>query len=510
MKKLHKKISIVFGALTLVAMSCTDLEEELYGSRFIETSTTASSADLNSVYAQLNGFSDQANLYALQEHPTDEMMGPTRGTDWDDFGVWRKLHQHSWDPSHNQVFDTWNQLNTGVFRATLVAERGADNQIKAEARFLRAFFMFNIVDLYGQAPFRDPDDAPDVNPRVYNRKDATNFIIDDLRFAEANLVAPGTAGKATREAAQFLLAKVYLNRAVYNQDPQTPAGPFTFAKSDMDSVIHYANAVISTGKFQVDPNYFDNFKWDNSTASTELIFVRENSDTEQPANSRNRTYMGNHYNQTPSGWNGFTTLADFYNTFEDGDQRKGGPLPGFTDRIGTLAGFNIGQQFGPGNVPLKDRSGNPLIFTPEVNLSYATESQGIRVTKYPLNPDKLDNSANDYVFFRFADLVLMKAEALHRGGGPDPLGLAPLVIVNSIRTLRGATPLAAIDDAALLAERGRELYFEGWRRNDLIRFGKFNDPVDQRPQASDPTRVVYPIPQRAVDTNPNLQQNPGY
>lgn len=509
MKKINNILIITFGALAVTTVSCTNLDEELYGSRFVETSTTATDADLASVYAQLNGFADQANVYALQEHTTDEQMGPTRGTDWDDFGVWRKLHQHSWDPSHSQVFDTWNNLNTGVFRATLVAERGADNQIKAEARFLRAFYMFNVVDLYGQAPFRDPDDAPDVNPRVFSRSEATDFIISDLRFAEANLTAPGTAGRASKEAAQFLLAKVYLNRAVYNHDPENPAGPYTFAKADMDSVIYYANAVIGSGRFQLDDNYFDNFKWDNSTASTELIFVRENSDAEQPANARNRTYMGNHYNQTPSGWNGFTTLADFYNSFEDGDQRKGGPLPGFTDRLGQHAGFNIGQQYGPGNVALTDRSGNPLIFTPEVNINYATESDGIRVVKYPLNPDKIDNSANDYVFFRYGDLVLMKAEAIHRGG-TDPMGQTAIAIVNNLRTIRGASVLPALDDAALLAERGRELYFEGWRRNDLIRFGQFNTPTDQRPQQSAGTRVVFPIPQRAVDTNPNLRQNAGY
>ncbi|HEY0896657.1 MAG TPA: RagB/SusD family nutrient uptake outer membrane protein [Sphingobacteriaceae bacterium] len=511
MKRLYNKLWILFGAVSLLAMGCTDLDEELYGSRYVDTSSTASSSDLNSVYAQLNGFADQANTgYSMQEHTTDEQMGPTRGTDWDDFGVFRELHLHTWDASHSQIYDTWNNLNIGVYRATLVADRGADNQIKGEARFLRAWFMYNIVDLFGKAPFRNPDDAPDVNPQVLSRTEATNFIIEDLKFAEANLTVPGTAGKASREAAEFLLAKVYLNRAVFNQDPQSPAGPFTFAKSDMDSVIFYANAVINTGKYQLDPSYFDNFKWDNSTASSELIFVRENSDAEQPANTRNRTYMGNHYNQTPSGWNGFTTLADFYNSFEDGDQRKGGPLPGFTDRLGQWAGFNIGQQYGPGNVPLQDRSGNPLIFTPEVNLSYATESQGIRVTKYPLDPDHLDNSANDYVFFRYADLLLMKAEALLRGGGPDPMGQTPQAIVNSLRTIRGASQIGAVDETVMLAERGRELYYEGWRRNDLVRFGKFNDPTDQRPQASAPTRVVFPIPQRAVDTNPNLEQNPGY
>jgi hypothetical protein len=103
----------------------------------------------------------------------------------------------------------------------------------------------------------------------------------------------------------------------------------------------------------------------------------------------------------------------------------------------------------------------------------------------------------------------MKAEAIMRGG-TDPLGQTALQIVNSVRTPRGVAALTAITPAAMLAERGRELYWEGWRRNDLIRFEKFNDPVDQRPLQTDKTRTLYPIPQRAVDTNPNLKQNAGY
>jgi hypothetical protein len=133
------------------------LNETVYGSKSVDAGGASSAADLNGVYSQLNGQADQANTYALQEHPTDEMMGPTRGTDWGDFGTWRKLHTHTWTPTHNQINDTWDQLNIGVFRATQVITRATDNSIKAQASFLRAYFMFQIVDLYGQQPFRDPD-----------------------------------------------------------------------------------------------------------------------------------------------------------------------------------------------------------------------------------------------------------------------------------------------------------------------------------------------------------------
>jgi hypothetical protein len=516
MKKLIFKIeTICLVALLLISTGCKKLDEQVYNSKVIKDGSNGSTADLAGVYSQLNGQANQANTYALQEHPTDEMMGPTRGTDWGDFGTWRKLHTHSWDQFHNQISDTWDELNTGVYRATQVIDAaGVTPQIKAEASFLRAYFMFQVVDLFGQAPFRDPAAASDVNPIVYTRSEATDFIIKDLEFAEANLGPAANLGQASKAAAEALLAKVYLNKAVYTAT--TVGGPFTFAAADMNNVITYANKIIASGNYQLATpgKYFTNFSWDNSTLSHEIIFGMVNTSTNAPANTHNRWRMTMHYNQTPSSWNGFTTLADFYNSFEATDERRGGSYPGMTDLNGLTTGFLVGQQYGAAGVALKQRGGLPLIFTPNVDLNYSTEAQGIRVIKYLPHPAadgsvNDDNATNAYVLFRYSDVLLMKAEAILRGG-TDPSGQIPLTIVNSIRTDRGASVLATVDAAAILAERGRELYWEGWRRNDQIRFGTFNNPVDQRPTKSDAFRTVYPIPQRAVDSNPSLKQNAGY
>ncbi|SCW46866.1 Starch-binding associating with outer membrane [Mucilaginibacter sp. NFR10] len=513
MKRITSQAAISCLAL-MIASGCAKLNEKTYGSKYVDNNPSGSSAELNGVYSQLYGQTDQANTYALQEHPTDEMMGPTRGTDWGDFGTWRKLHTHTWTPIHNQVNDTWDQLNIGVFRATQVVKKATDNNIKAQASFLRAYFMFQIVDLYGQQPFRDPDAPTSSIPTVMKRPEATDFIIKDLEFAEANLAATtANIGIANKAAAQALLAKVYLNKAVYTAT--TVGGPFTFAKADMDKVIEYANKVTAAG-YTLEPagKYFQDFAWDNSEKSHGNIFGFYNTETSAPASAKNRWRMGLHYNQTPDGWNGFTTLADFYNSFEATDERRGVDYPGLTDKVGLRAGFAVGQQYGPGHKALTQRSGKPLIFTPDVNLNFSTEAQGIRVFKYFPQPKadntvNDDNSSNDYVILRYADVVLEKAEAILRGG-TDPMGQTALQLVNSIRVPRGATALATVDLAAMLAERGRELYWEGWRRNDLIRFEKFNDPVDQRPAKTDKSKTIYPIPQRAIDTNPNLTQNPGY
>jgi hypothetical protein len=285
----------------------------------------------------------------------------------------------------------------------------------------------------------------------------------------------------------------------------------------MNKVIALTDAIAANPDLSVATNYWDNFTWDNGTKSTENIFVRQNP---QGINVVWATCMGNHYNMAPSGWNGFTTLADFYNSFENADTRRSTPIPGYTDLLGRNAGFLVGQQKGPsgghvGNavVDLKDRSGNPLVFTPDVSLFFSTESKGIRTNKYPLDPSTINDggwgSQNEYVFYRLSDARLMKAEAIMRGGSATG-GETPATIVNGIRAKRNVAALGTVDATTLLAERGRELYLETWRRNDMIRFGTFNQPVGERPSTSDAAKCVFPIPNIALSSNPNLKQNFGY
>jgi hypothetical protein len=471
------------------------------------------------VYGQLNNLIGQYGYQALQEHSTDELLGPTRGTDWDDFGTWRRLHLHTWGPDHNQINDVWNQLNGALFQTTLAAEL-LSGQAQAEGKFLRSYFRLLTADLYGQVQFRPATAAAKSIPSVVPRAAAIDSIIAELESAVAGLPAfTGTnRNVATKEAAWALLAKAYLNKAVYKASAASPAGPYTFAAADMNKVIQYCDLIAANANLSIDANYWDNFKWDNGTQSSENIFVRKNSDG---INVVWATCMGGHYNQTPSGWNGFTTLSNFYDSFEGSDTRKGIDLPGYTAQTGMRSGFQIGQVRGPqgqsiGNplVDLKDRSGNPLVFSRNVSPFFNSEASGIRTNKFPLNPAEINGggwgSANDFPFFRFGDVRLMKAEAILRGGTATG-GETVLSIVNSIRTTRGATSLSGtISEAQLLAERGREMYLEGWRRNDLVRFGAFNNPTQGRSVKSDGFKVVYPIPTIALSSNPNLKQNTGY
>ena len=516
-------------AVTVGAASCSKLDEKVFGSKSIVATTSGggSSANLASVYEATGALLGQGNAYAFQEHSTDELLGPTRGTDWDDFGTWRKIHLHAWDGAHNQLYDTWNGLNSGLFKATLLVEAGPATD-KPAAQFLRAFLATQVMDLFGQVPYRAAADGPDVIPAVKTRAEAFDWIMADVDAAIAALPSnAGTVGAsrfATKQAAQFLKARLLLNKAVYKADPKNPTG-FTaadFTATDMNTVITLVDAITASGRFSIGTNaasYWNNFKWDNFTTSTELIYSRGGEGASQSGGNIGTNWytgMGTHYNQTFSGWNGFTTTADFYNAFNAADGRRQSDLTGFTELTGFNAGFLAGQQYKYVNgtrVEVKDRSGSPLVFTPDVSLFFSTEAKGIRTMKYPLKYNAADNSfsqPNDYVFFRYADALLMKAEAILRGGTATG-GETPLVLVNKLRTRAGlAAATAAPALADILAERGRELYLEAVRRDDLIRFGKFNDPVNERSARSEAYKVVLPIPNQAVSSNPNLKQNFGY
>jgi hypothetical protein len=269
--------------------------------------------------------------------------------------------------------------------------------------------------------------------------------------------------------------------------------------------------VINSGNYSLESgiNYYDNFAPNNAAEGSELIFVQPNIESQPGGNVASRYLMTLHYNQNPSGWNGFTTIADFYNKFEDGDVRKGGvDYPGLTDVSGMKAGFLQGQQFDVDGNALEDRNGNPLFFTvesPIITSGDILETSGVRGVKYIPDFGNTQFPDNDYVLLRYAGVLLTKAEALFRLGQAGEA----LTIINDLRATRGASQLSGLTEDDIIDERGRELWWENHRRTDLIRFGKFLDAWNEKP-ASEAYRVLFPIPEVAITNNPALTQNPGY
>lgn len=515
---MFQKSVIIISAITLAVSGCTKLDPKFEGNltenQIGSTGSGGSAAALlNGAYGSMrNTFQDQALVYALWEMTTDELIGPTRGGDWDDNGAWRVLHTHKFDADHIRVRDVWNNLNGTVYSATDLLRFNPTAQQAAEARFLRAMAQFMILDGYDQVPYRDPGESTIVVPRVRKGTEALDFIITELNAILPNL-PDGPNTKANKDAARVLLMKCYLNKGVI-ANRQSP----TFAAADMQQVITLADQIINSGKYGFAANYFDNFAPANTTKGKENIWVQENVGGVDPGSStiRSRYHSTMHYNQQPSGWNGFSTLSDFYNKFEGTDTRRGVAYPANDPAYSNPAnavnvGFLVGQQFDmKTGAALKDRTGAPLAFTPQVNIiekGNNLEITGIRAYKYPIDYVHSDNGFvdNDYVYFRYADVLLMKAEALLRNNN----AAAGLPIVNSLRANRGASLLTSLTTNNLIDERGRELYLESWRRQDLIRFGKFLEPWQEKGQ-SDPKYLLFPIPNGQLAGNPNLTQNPGY
>lgn len=497
-------------AVSTTLFGCSKLEEKL-GNQLSSNPSSGSGGGVNAAgllaatYDAMRGpYQDQSRVWAAQEHTTDEVIGPTRAGDWDDNGVWRVLHSHQWDPNHGFLADTYRDLGRVVFSATDLLRFNPTPQQAAEARLLRAFAMFSLVDGWDQVPYRENTGDPLEVPKVRKGTEALDYIIAELN-AIINDLPTGPVNRANKNGARALLMKCYLNRGVI-ANRKAP----TFAAADMNQVITLANQIMAGG-YTLNANFFDNFAPTNHVLSTENIWTAENIGGSSSGNVRSRWFCTLHYNMNPSGWNGFTTLSDFYDKFEATDKRRGGAYTGQTDVSGINVGFLFGQQKDKNGNDLLDRTGAKLSFTKAVKLVETgknLEVTGIRVIKYPIDYNGGDNANNDYVYFRLADVLLMKAEAILRGG-TDPNGQTALQLVNQIRARAGVAALGSVNLDQLLDERGRELYWEGWRRNDLIRFGKFLNAWQEK-AASDEKRLLFPIPARSLAANPNLTQNPGY
>ena len=510
-----QKIIVSFISFSLLLLSCTKLDEKLRGnltSEQVGGGGAGANVDalLKGVYNNMRGpFQADNGIYTLFVVTTDELVVPTRGPDWDDNGVFTSLHGLTLTGEHLVNGGLFNNLNGIVFAATEILRFSPTPQQAAEARMLRAMAQFLLLDGWDQLPYREPGESALEAPKVRKGLEALDYIITELNAILPDLPA-GIKTKANKDAAKVLLMKCYLNKgAIANR-----AAP-TFDAADMQQVITLADEVIASG-YTFSANYFDNFAPANTTIGKENIWVHENIGGVESGGIRSRYHSGIHYNQPPGGWNGFSTTAEFYNKFEPTDVRRGvaypandaeHPNPGNRVNVGFLAG----QQYDlKTDAPLQ-AGAIPLAYTTEVQpieTGDNLEVTGVRVYKYAVDwiHAGTDLNDNDYVYFRLADVMLMKAEALLRTDGAG----AALPIVNAIRADRGVPALGAVTLDDLLDERGRELYTEGWRRQDLIRFGKFLDARPTKPQASDPKYLLFPIPNQQIAANPNLVQNPGY
>jgi hypothetical protein len=513
--KLKKYIIFILVVGLAGMFSCTDLEEtvldEQLGTDLIGNPDNIE-ALINPPYGSLRRTIEWYDYWALQEVSTDEVIIPTRGTDWYDNGDWQQLHLQTWTADHGRMLNVWNALSQGFSRANTAIyyigqfdQNATTEQYITEARFLRAYFMYLMNDLYGQVPFREADEVDfSVSPTVLSSKEAADYIISELKAIIPGLKTKAEVGseKVTQGAAKALLAKVYLNYEVYGSEAK------------WGDAIQYCDEIINSGTYAVADDYWTMFQKDVAEHDEFILRVPMDDGVDMGSGSVWINFTL-HYNQVfgnyTSLWNGPSVTKTFFERFDQENDARF-----YDDRnIGELGfnqGFMVGQQYSIAGEALTQRNGDPLIFTPEINLGSSPENAGVRVCKFAPNPDteRQFSSPNDVAIMRISDIYLIRAEAKLRNGDAD----GALADVNYIRERRSAAgktlPLltsVTLDD--VLKERGFELYWEGLRRQDLVRHGKFNEAWQEKP-TTDASKALFPVPTSALDVNENLTQNTGY
>ena len=449
------------------------------------------------------------NYYNLSQITTDENIVPTRGSDWGDGGRWLAMHRHGWDANLSDLNGAWNEAFTGVARVNKVLsdieplEIEDKEAISAELRAMRAYFYYQLLDLFGNVPIIGDDELavdPDNPPPANTRAEVFDFIVDELTEARPLLAQTQNAagGRISQDAVDAILANMYINCPVFTAT--TTAGGLTGGRTCWQQAYDKANALITSGRYALSEDYLDIFSVDNED-NPEHIFRVENLAAQDLGLTLPMRMT--HYNQfSPSPWNGFATLAETYNQYDEDDPRRGIYL------TGRAQNFETGE-------PINDRNGQPLFFTADFpgGVTNTTEGGGYRLLKYEVDLNHVNgNHGNDFSLFRLGEMYLIRAEAAYR---MNATGQA-LADLNMLRTARGyEETLSSVDPATILRERLFELAGEAKRRQDMIRISDagavnpFLAAYFEKPQ-SEPFRLVYPIPQAQRDANPNLNQNPGY
>lgn len=511
MKSIHVKRFLLAGTfVALFSQACTNLDEKVFSQvtqdNFFRTPEEFASA-LGAAYTNLYGFANHNGIFSIQEVSSDELMIPQRGNDWFDGGQWLRMKRHTFTPLEDSFNNAWSFCYSGISACNrLIAQFEAipnSTAVIAELRVLRAIYHFWLMDLFGNVPIVDKFAGAPARPANNTRAQVFAFIESEVNANVNQLsknVDASTYGRVNFFVAQALLTKMYLNAQVYKGSPE------------FDKTIAAADQIINGGKYSLEGNYFANFNPTNN-GSKENIFVIPYD--EIFAQGFNLPQMTLHYgsqatfNLQQQPWNGYCTMEEFYNLYtgDANDTRRNNFLVGVQRTSG-------GAVILDSNAESADPDGQPLTFTPVVNElePNALRQAGARVGKFQYKLGATPNLDNDYPLFRYADILLAKAEALCRKAGNwnDATARA---LFNQVRTRSGAAALATTTEQDYIDERGREMFAEAVRRQDLIRFNQFRLVPTRRPvngTASAATRGLFPIPTNQRNVNPNLAQNPGY
>ena len=470
-------------------------------------------------------------IYDYNTLTTDEAMIPIRGGDWYDGGLWENMYQHKWNANDINFYNVWKYLFKVIVisnqslsivdshQTLLSAEQTRD--FTAEVRAVRALFYYYAMDMFGRVPIVTSYDVKLEQVTQSERSEVFKFIVDELQDVAPQLADEHSNkegdyyGRVTRPVANFLLAKLALNAEIYTDDNWTDGkrqdGKSIYfnvngeKKNAWETCIWYCEQLRQEG-YELESDYASNFAVHNENSKENIFTI-------------------------PLDKNLY--LNEYHYLFRSRHYKHGGAYGGSSEN-GTCATVSTVKAFGYGTDNVDNRfkinfyadtvlvdgkkiyldNGKPLVYMPlelKLNLSDSPYKQtaGARVGKYEVDRTAYSDGRqvdNDIVLFRYGDALLMEAEAKVRNGEDGSIEL------NAIRDRVGMPHVEANLDN-ILKERLLELVWEGWRRQDLIRFGKYTKAYDQRtPLEKESTgfTTVFPIPQRCLDLNKKLKQNPSY
>ena len=473
-------------------------------------------------------------FFFLQEATADGCVLTANGSDWFDDARYRNHHMHTWEPDQRFIQEGWRCCFNGISLCNSllpILDQAPETSFKpiaiAEIRTMRAWYYYMAMDLWGDVPLVTEFGAGvESGPRVA-RKTIFEFIESELLEVLPDLSGETgitTYGRPTKWMAYAFLAKIYINAQVYADENR-----YNDVVEVCDQLIDEA----AKGEIALDDDYLKMFYRDNGPQIKDFLFaVPYDSNYSGDLNYPARYWLSPYHRQI-YGW-GFgpagclKTWPEFYAKFtiDATDVRQKTWLAGkqyFDDGTPIMiptTNFGLDNSYsGP----------NPdaeifwqLEFTPDIvfrgdlmqfntGADIVGRHQGYRSDKFvdrqPGGPSNRTQST-DIPIFRYADVLLMKAEAILRGATPTK-GHTALSLVNMVRSRSKASQFTTVDLDGLLDERAREFCFEYWRRNDLIRFGKFEEPWGVKTD-NNPERRVLPIPLTELTLNPAMTQNPGY
>ncbi|MCB0805712.1 MAG: RagB/SusD family nutrient uptake outer membrane protein [Bacteroidales bacterium] len=504
-----KKIIIITILFGVFGLGCTKLDEEIYdkipGDLYPEDAQQVALLGVDA-YKQLQPLADDEGWWFLaQEISSDEFCGPTRDADWFDGGKWLNVHRHDWSNDDESVNRMWDKFFSGVTTSNQIIDllnKLEQNESilnkKAEIAVMRSFYYYLILDNYGAAPYLTSAENAPAQPYKISREALYDSIVSTVERSLPRLQVADKKYLATRYMAFALLSKLYLNSNIYKYGGGSNWGDEALVKANA-----YCDSVLA-GPYSLSATVSAPFITENQNSSEIIFSIPYDEDNFQGFRLHMRTLhyqMNLKYDMPVGPWNGLCVTPNFFDTYEESDLRR-------------EAYHIFGPQFASdGSQIIDGLTEEPLNIDPHLPALYMTaenftqvqiRATGARVGKYEIKMGAKENLSNDFPLFRITDFYLMKAEIEIRlnGAGSGDQWINPIRERAGVSTWTGAT----LDD--LLSERGRELYCEGHRRQDLIRYGKFTEPWWEKTVTGDPSVTLFPIPKWATDANPNLLLDP--